>query len=227
MGSADWFGIKTIQKLTAQERDTLETIYNMNVEDFLNLGFGPVQSKNLAEALVKSRAKVVEDWRFLAAFGIPDLGVGDSRRLLTQVSIEDIPTLDSQTISNINGFGEITSQSIVRGIAEIKETFLHMLRLGFNLEKTILSSEIDTARSPIVGKKVVFSGKMQGGSRESMQVRARQLGAIVQSAVSSNTDLLVCGEKVGAKKLDKASRLGIQVLSEKEYNQLIGGQEAD
>lgn len=223
LGSADWFGIKTIQKLVAQGYDSLEAIYELKVEDFVQMGFGPVQSKNLAEALVGSRTKRVEDWRFLAAFGIPDLGVGDSRRLLSEVLLEDIPNLNVDKITNINGFGEITSRSIVQGIAEIKDTFLHMLGLGFNLEKTKLSSALETIQSPVAGKKIVFSGKMLGGSREAMQAQARQLGATVQNAVGNNTDLLICGDKVGAKKLEKASRLGVEVLSEQAYNQLING----
>jgi DNA ligase (NAD+) len=222
LGSADWFGIKTIEKLVAQGFDTLEKVYALDVETFVRMGFGPVQSKNLAEALAISRTKAVEDWRFLAALGIPDLGVGDSRRLLEYVPLEEIASIEPQAIARINGFGEITSNSIAAGAADIKPTLLHMLSLGFNLEKTPLLSEQATVQSPIAGKKLVFTGKMQAGSREAMQARARQLGAHVQSAVSGNTDLLICGEKVGAAKMDKASRLGVKVLSEAEYHELTG-----
>jgi DNA ligase (NAD+) len=154
--------------------------------------------------------------------GIPDLGVGDSRRLLEHVPLEEIVSVEPGAIARINGFGEITSRSIAEGIAEIKSTLLHMLALGFNLEKTPLLSEQASVQSPIAGKNVVFTGKMQGGSREAMQAQARQLGAIVQTAVSGNTDLLICGEKVGAAKMDKASRLGVKILTEAEYYQLIG-----
>jgi DNA ligase (NAD+) len=221
LGSADWFGIKTIEKLVAQGFDTLEKIYALDAESFASMGFGPVQSKNLAEALAVSRAKPVEDWRFLAALGIADLGVGDSRRLLEHVPLEEIAAIEPQTIARINGFGGITSHSIANGVAEIKTTLLHMLSLGFNLEKTPLISERASVQSPITGKNLVFTGKMQGGSREAMQAQARQLGAQVQSAVSGNTDLLICGEKVGAAKIDKASRLGVKILSEAEYDELL------
>ena len=222
LGSADWFGIKTIEKLVAQGVDTLEKVYALDAPDFASLGFGPVQSRNLAEALAVSRAKPVEDWRFLAALGVPDLGVGDSRRLLEHMPLEEIKSIAPQSIARINGFGEITSRSIAAGVAEIKATLLHMLSLGFNLEKTPLLSEKATVQSPIAGKKLVFTGKLQGGSREAMQAQARQLGAQVQSAVSGNTDLLICGEKVGAAKMDKASSLGVKILTEAEYYELIG-----
>jgi DNA ligase (NAD+) len=221
LGSADWFGIKTIQKLVAQGFDSLEKIYALDAETFARMGFGPVQSRNLAEALAVSRAKPVEDWRFLAALGIPDLGVGDSRRLLEHVPLEEIVSVEPEAIARINGFGEITSNNIAGGVAEIKSTLLHMLALGFNLEKTPLLSEQASVQSPIAGRNVVFTGKMQGGSREAMQAQARQLGAHVQTAVSGATDLLICGEKVGAAKMDKASRMGVKILTEAEYYKLI------
>ena len=223
LGSADWFGIKTIQKMVAQGYDRLEKIYAMEMETFVRLGFGPVQSKNLSEALVLSRTKAVEDWRFLAALGIPDLGIGDSRRLLEHLRLEDLVDVEPQTIAKIDGFGEITSQSIVQGIGEIKETLLHLLDLGFNLERTPLSDQKAAIQSPISGKHLVFTGKMMEGSREQMQARARLLGANVQTAVGKSTDLLVCGENVGATKLEKASRLGVTIISEADYHRLIGG----
>lgn len=221
LGSADWFGIKTIQKLVAQGYDSLEKIYTMEADDFARLGFGPVLSKNLAEALIVSRTKEVEDWRFLAAFGIPDLGVGDSRRLLEHIPLEEIVMIEAQKIAGINGFGDITSRSIADGVAGIKATIEYMLAQGFNLQKTILFSRQASVQSAITGLNVVFTGKMAGGSREAMQAQARALGANVQTSVRGGTDLLICGEKVGAGKLEKASRLKVRILSEAEYWGLI------
>jgi DNA ligase (NAD+) len=55
-----------------------------------------------------------------------------------------------------------------------------------------------------------------------MQDQARQLGALVQTAVGGNTDFLVCGQKVGQRKIQKAEAAGVQILSEAEYARLIG-----
>jgi DNA ligase (NAD+) len=220
LGSADWFGIKTIQKLVNAGYASLEQIYALKAEDFAAIGFGPVQSKNLAEALETSRTKRVEDWRFLAAFGIADLGVGDSRRLLQHIELDGIMNATADQIEKINGFGEITSRSIVQGLGKVKPTFRHMMELGFNLERTLRHSESPAVSSPIAGKRMVFSGKMIRGSRQEIQNGARALGAIVQSAVSATTDFLVCGENVGPKKLEKASQLGVDILTEDEFYRL-------
>ena len=221
LGNADWFGIKTIKRIVAGGFDSLEKIYTMTTSDFAALGFGPVQSANLAEALRISRAKAVEDWRFLAALGIPDLGVGDSRKVLQHYSLEELPDLDAQRILGISGFGEITSRSITQGLAEVRSTLRHLLNLGFNLEPTRRDDGAGTQAGPLAGKNLVFTGKMQHGSREAMQAEARRLGANVQSAVSGATHYLICGEKVGASKREKAAQLGVQMLSEEQYYQLL------
>ena len=54
-----------------------------------------------------------------------------------------------------------------------------------------------------------------------MKKNALELGAMVQSSVSSKTDILICGEQVGPAKVSKAEKLGIQILSEQEYAVLL------
>lgn len=225
LGTADWFGIKTIEKLTAAGYDSLEKLYAMRQEDFAALTFGPVQSRNLAEALTLSRTRPVEDWRFLAAFGIPDLGKGDSRRLLVHVPLEALPETPAETIGAISGFGPVTSRSIADGVARAGATLRHMLDLGFNLRRTARAGDAAPG-GPLSGKGVVFTGTMVHGTREALQADARAQGAVVQTAVSGKTDYLVCGQKVGQRKLEKAAALGVTVLSEAEYLELIGGPSA-
>ncbi len=223
LGNADWLGIKTISKLVENGHDSLEAIYRLSEADFTSMGFGPVQSKNLAQAIAISRTKPVEDWRFLAAFGIADLGTGDSRKLLAHVRLEDVMALDPEAIAQIKGFGKKTSQSIVTSIGAMEGTIRHMLDLGFNLRRTPLASEQAAVDSPVAGKGIVFTGKMIHGTRDAMQAEARTLGATVQTAVSGKTDYLVCGENVGAAKIDKASRLGVTVLTESQYMAMVTG----
>jgi DNA ligase (NAD+) len=165
----------------------------------------------------------VEDWRFLAAFGISNLGTGDSRKLLSHMTFEDLLEADRDSIEDINGFGGITSLSIQEGIQDLRNTIDHMLALDFNLVKTLLVHETQAVDNPIAGKGIVFTGKMQQGSREAMQSKARQLGARVQTAVSRTTDMLVCGEKVGAAKIKKARTLNVTILSEDDYIAVFRG----
>lgn len=221
LGNADWFGIKTIQKLVNSGYDSLKKIYAMTIQDFIDIGLGPVQSKNLVEAKDISKSKPVEDWRFLASFGISDLGLGDSRKLLSHIRLEDLVSTKAEDIEKIHGFGSITSKSIAADIERIRDTINYMLSLGFNLEKTVLADDIKNSESSISGKRIVFTGKMNRGTREEMQAAARKLGAKVQSSVSGNTEYLVCGESAGQNKIAKAKKSGILVLSESEYFEML------
>ncbi len=221
LGNADWFGLKTVEKLVDGGFDSLERIYAMTAEQFAQLGFGPVQSINLAGATATSREKEVEDWRLLAAFGIPDLGKGDSRKLLSYFRLETLPDITAGDILALHGFGAVTSQSITSGIQAIKDTFQHMLALKFNLIRSPLESQKETIENPISGLGIVFTGKMKRGTREQMQARARDLGAKIQTAVSGATRYLVCGEKVGATKIAKAEKSGARVISEDDFFDLI------
>ncbi len=96
-----------------------------------------------------------------------------------------------------------------------------MLALGFNLEKTPKASEIRSKTSPIAGKRIIFTGKMEAGTRVDMQIKARKLGATIQAAIAKNTDWLIYGKDAGVSKLNKAKKLNISALSEKEYIDLL------
>ena len=216
-GQVDGFGSKSIEKLVTARIDTLEKIYSSTEEDFQRAGFGPGQSKNLRSELNRSLEVEIEDWRFLGAFGIPQLGQGDSRRLLQNIQFDKLPQITKKEIIAIEGFAEITSADIVAGIKQKWPTIKHMLSLGFKLSKTPFLFESTLINSPISGMKVVFTGKMQQDSRNQMKKSALELGAKIQSSVSAKTDILICGENTGSAKMDKAEALGVQVMSEDDY----------
>ena len=222
LGTADWFGIKTIKRLVENGFDSLEQIYAMTEKDFNKLEFGPQQSLNLSQALALSRSKEVEDWRFLAAFGIPSLGRGDSRRLLTQITLNELlDGVKAETIAKIPGFAELTSETITQGLDQCRPQIRHMLALNFNIKLTPRFAEETLKTLPLANKSIVFTGKMEKGSREEMEDEARRLGARIQKAVSGKTTYLVCGKNVGARKTEKARQLGVNVISEEDYLKLL------
>ena len=133
----------------------------------------------------------------------------------------DLFDLTEQEIGNIDGFASLSAKAIVEGLKQQKTTITHMLSLGFNLLETPLLSTMEKIDSPITGLRIVFSGKMTQGSRDDMKNNAEALGAKAQDAISSTTNLLVCGESVGNKKLEKAKKLSVNILNEKEYLSLI------
>ncbi|PID44954.1 MAG: DNA ligase [Proteobacteria bacterium] len=218
LGNVDLFGPRTIAVLVENNICELPLIYQQQAADFERMGFGAKQASNLVAQLERSRSEAVEDWRFLAAFGIDHLGRGDSRKLLRVHKLETLHSLTSEQLIEIPGFGEITADAIPRSIEQRWPVIEAMLKLGFKL---ISDEPVAAIDSPISGKYIVFTGSMQR-PRPEMQEQARQLGANVQTSVNKKTEILVIGEKVGAKKIEKAEALGTQVMTEADYLALIG-----
>ena len=226
LGNCDGFGPKTIERLVEGGFTNVRDIYAMTYHDLLRLGFGEKQSENLVGALVESRSELLEDARFLAAFGIVNLGIGDSRNLLAHYRLEDLESLTEEQLSEIKGFGSKTSAGISDALRMKWPVIAHMLSLGFALERTPLVAEQSSVESPIAGVNVLFTGKMLQGSRNDMKAQARALGAKVLSSPSGSLELLVIGEKASAAKIAKAKGYGANVLTEVEYLDLIAVSES-
>ena len=222
LGNNDGFGPSSIRKIYAGGIVTIPGIYRLQQEDFIALGFGPKQAENMVGQLQRSRTEPIEDWRFLAAFGIYRMGMGNCEKLLGVVPLEHVFALTRAEIVAIKGFSEKIAEAMLAGLVAAAALFDELYTMGFNLVRTPLHFDEERGiEGPLAGKLIVFTGAMQMGSREDMKKRAKLLGAKVGDSITGKTDMLVCGEKVGPAKLAKAKALGVQLLSELEYMALL------
>jgi DNA ligase (NAD+) len=225
LGNIDGFGRKTIEKLHAAGIGSVYEIYQLTQERLEGMGFGEKTSSNLMNELIRSRTEPIEDWRFLGAFGIYRMGLGNCERLLQHHHLLDIFTLTVDEIIEIEGFAEKTAAVIVESFRNIKDDFFKIYDLGFNLVTTpLLSEQPENQASPIWGKVIVFTGTMKHGTREEMKKQAKKMGAKVASSVTGKTDYLVAGEKVGEAKIRAAQEKGVMVLTEDQYIEMIANQ---
>lgn len=248
LGNIDGFGPVAVKVLVKAGITDLRDIYGLTADRLEAIGFGPGESANLVREMERSRRQVIDDWRFLAAFGIRHLGRGDSRKLLkgftlealiegvtpaaiAQMDREELASLTGtartqalivKAIEALKGFGSVTSNSICAGLEKRRELISSMLP-KFTLRRTGAAAveSLSASGSAIAGKHLVFTGTMVSGSREDMEAGARAMGANVQSDVNGKTNYLICGKKVGASKTEKAAALGVAVISEAEYLALI------
>lgn len=220
----DGFGEKTIKKLYEYGIRRVDEIYALSAEQFESMGFGPKQSQNLVDQLLRSRNEAVEDWRFLAAFGVFRMGLGNCERLLAHHALTDIFSLTEQDIIAIEGFAEKTAAVISEGFKNIKPLFDKLMVLGFNLQAT-QNKSTDTGH-PLAGKTLVFTGTLRSGSRDKLSKQAKAKGAKIGASVSAKTDYLVAGENVGDNKINAAQEKGVTVISEQEFLQLLEGEHA-
>ena len=221
LGNVDGFGPKVIEKITNYGIKHIHEIYEIPKHKFVGFGFGDKTSQNLVDQLQASKEIEIEDWKFLAAFGVSRLAGGNCEKLLQHHSIVELFEVSVEEVVKIDGFAQLSAEAIVEGLANVREEFFKVYNLGFNLSVTPKESDRESSGSPIAGKVVVFTGSMQQGSRGDMEKQAKALGAKVAKSVTGNTTYLVTGQKVGETKINAAKDKGVEVLTEEEYLELI------
>jgi len=223
LGNVDGFGQKTVEKLHQAGINSVYEIYQLDMEKLQGFGFGEKTARNLLDQLLRSRTEAVEDWRFLGAFGIHRMGLGNCERLLQHYRLTDIFTLTEQDIVEIEGFAEKTASAVVASLKEIHDEFQRIQGLGFNLSSTPLQTDSREQKktSPLAGKSIVFTGTMQRAKRDDLKKQAKRLGARVGNAITGKTDYLVVGEKPGSSKISAAREKGVAVLTEAQYYTML------
>ena len=123
-------------------------------------------------------------------------------------------------IDGIDGIGATVATSLVNAFANPSErASIDRLIAHLTIEATEAPS---TAGSPVAGKTVVFTGTLERMTRAEAKARAESLGAKVSGSVSKKTDIVVAGPGAGSKE-KKARDLGLTVLDEEGWLELIGG----
>mgnify|MGYP005622078797 FL=1 len=220
LANNDGFGQATIKKLYENGIRQVSDIYALDEAELMSMGFGEKTSQNLVNQLIRSRQESVEDWRFLAAFGVQRLGMGNCENLLKHHSLKQVFDLSVEDIANIEGFAELTAELIFNGLDLIKPQYEALISGGFELEKTMLVSQATQHDHPFQNKKIVFTGAMSQ-PRAALQKQAKAHGIAVSSSVSSKTDFLIIGENVGQSKLKAAKVNDVVILTEEEYLKIL------
>ena len=133
-------------------------------------------------------------------------------------------TAAEQAISAIDGVGPSVVESLSAFFHEEHNREVFDDLMG---ELQVPDYVIETVASPIAGKTVVFTGKLELMSRDEAKAQAERLGAKASGSVSAKTDLLVAGPGAGSK-LKKAQELGIETMDEAEWVEMVraAGQDA-
>jgi DNA ligase (NAD+) len=195
-------------------------LYRLTLAQLTNLErMGKKSSENLLEGIAASKNRGLA--RFLNALGIRHVGVRIATVLAEHFgSIEAMRAADAAELGEVNEIGPTIAQSVYDYLHSPygKATIDDLQDLGINMKapKTLAA----TGKGKLQGKILVVTGSLTKYSRDEIQELITNHGGRAASSVSKNTDYVVAGEKAGSK-LDKAKSLGVPVLSEDEFEQLI------
>ena len=193
-------------------------LYTLNKKDFYGIeGYGDKKIDNLFESIEKSKEINLEN--FIYALNINNVGVKASKDLAnTFGSLENLRNAKYEDVLAIYDMGEVVAKCVVDFFNDESNNRLidELLNLGFHF-KDVEEKRTDHYFS---GKKIVLTGTLEKYTRQEATRILEQLGAQVLSSVSKQCDFVLCGENAGSK-LAKAHQLGIKVLSEEEFDNLI------
>lgn len=192
-------------------------------------GFGATSVRNLFAAIDARRTIALH--RLIFALGIRHIGEGNAKLLARHYGTveafraamiaagEGEESEAYQDLNGIEGVGSVVANAIVEFFKEPHSVKAVDDLLG---EITVQPAEKAKTDTPIAGKVVVFTGSLEKFTREEAKATAERLGAKASGSVSKKTDYVVAGPGAGSK-LAEAQKLGVKVLTEDEWLELVGG----
>ncbi|QBR84495.1 NAD-dependent DNA ligase LigA [Legionella israelensis] len=201
----------------------LPDLYELDFNELVNLPrMGKKSAQNLLNALENSKKTTFN--RFLYALGIREIGETSARILASEFKdIEHLKKASMDELTALKDIGPVASAHVVHFFAQSHnvEMINKLLELGITWpkpEKKAINQE-----HPLFGKVVVLTGSLSGLSREEAKTKLREVGAKVTGSVSKNTDFLIAGSDAGSK-LTKANDLGVKVIDESQFLNMISAQ---
>ena len=190
-------------------------------------GFGEKSFARLQKAIDKRRTCTLN--QFIAALGIPEVGRHAGRILNRHFggswNAFEQAIRDGYDFTQLEDFGKVMNDNIFTWYNNAEEAVLWRPALNhitFLKEDTVMS---ENTNNPFAGKIVVATGKLENYTRDGIQMKLLSLGAKPASSVSKKTDYVIAGEKAGSK-LTKAQDLGITILTEQQFEDMLAGVEA-
>ena len=184
-------------------------------------GWGKKSVENLFKAINDRRNISLP--RFIYALGIRQVGAATARLIAKNYGsfanfMTDMQNNDTEKLLAIDGIGEAMAKDIVEFFKEDH----NIKTINQLLNEVMVEDFVDTAdyNSPLAGKTVVFTGTLEQMTRAEAKAKALSLGAKVAGSVSAHTDFVIMGADAGSK-AQKAKDLGVKILSEAEFLELI------
>lgn len=199
----------------------ISDLYRLSEDDLSGLpGFGRKSIDNLQESIVRSREVPFE--RVLFGLGIRYVGETVAQKVARHMgSIDRIVQASREELLEIEEVGEKIADSLLAWSANERHLRLIKDLREAGLQMETVQAENSLSGDALAGMSVVVSGVFQQHSRDEIKDLIALNGGKNTGSVSASTSLLVAGDKMGPAKLEKARKLGIRIVSEDEFLQLI------
>lgn len=219
----DGLGSETIQLLYNQGlvKDVAD-LYTLKVADLSRLErLGVKSAQNICNSVEQSRTIPFE--KVLFALGIRFVGETVAKKLAVAFkSIEQLQQASVTQLVEVEEIGERIAESVLQFFSDERNQQLINRLINFGLQFEMKEDVFGQKSNLLNGKTIVISGSFNYHSREEYKQLIEQHGGKNSSSVSSKTSFILAGEGMGPEKLKKAENLGIYLMNEDEFIQLIG-----
>ena len=193
-------------------------LYEMKWEDFASLRKkGDKFAQNLVDSIEKSKKN--EFYRLLNGFGIPTIGMNADKQLARKyVNMYNLRKDSVESLTMTDDMGEKRAQNVYEFLHQKQTVDLirRLKKVGVNME----AEEDKVIDERFAGKTFVLTGTLEKYSREEAKKIIESFGGKASGSVSKKTSYVLAGEEAGSK-LVKAEQLGVPVITEKEFEEMI------
>ena len=214
----DGLSDKTIEQLVdSLSVNSVADLYGLTVEELLTLdGFKQKKATNIVNAIAASKKVTLP--KFIFALGLDNVGAVTAKDLAEKFgSVDALSKATAEQLVAIDGIGDVVADGIVQYFSEPQNLDIIAALAAEGIDPTY---KAETKQGVFVGKKVVLTGSLQSFTRGDASKLIEQNGGEVASSVSKSVNLVVAGAEAGSK-LDKARQLGIEVIDEQTFLQML------
>lgn len=196
----------------------LYTLTADNIKDLERMG--EKSADNIIKGIASSKEVPFE--RVLFALGIRFVGETVAKKIAKSfANIEELEQADMATLTNIDEIGEKIAQSIVSYFANASNRQLVERLKEAGLQFSRSEEDLSGYTDKLSGQSIVISGVFQHHSRDEYKALIEKNGGKNSGSISSKTSFILAGDNMGPAKLEKAQKLGIKIMNEDEFLELI------
>ena len=196
-------------------------LYTLTADDIKDLErMGEKSADNIIKGIASSKEVPFE--RVLFALGIRFVGETVAKKIAKSfANIEELEQADMATLTNIDEIGEKIAQSIVSYFANASNRQLVERLKEAGLQFSRSEEDLSGYTDKLSGQSIVISGVFQHHSRDEYKALIEKNGGKNSGSISSKTSFILAGDNMGPAKLEKAQKLGIRIMNEDEFLELI------
>ena len=213
----DGLSDKTVEQLVdSLGISSVADLYTLTTEQLLTLeGFKQRKANNIVSAIDKSKSVNLE--RFIYALGLDNVGSVTAKDLATKYgSVDALSQASKESLLEIDGIGEIVAEGIVQYFQEQQNVEIVQKLQNIGIAPQLSETKVGV----FTGKKIVLTGSLQNYTRSQATKLIVENGGEVSSSVSKSVNLVLAGAEAGSK-LSKAHALGIDVITEEQFKQML------